>query len=276
MRTTMTAAVLAVFVLAAALPGPQVKVVDGQNVAFEVVSIKPHKVDERGARIGLQPGGRWVMVNVTTAGLIMTAYPSKTSELVGAPAWVNSERFDIDARAAFEPNPEQERTMLRALLVDRFKLAAHIETQERPVYNLVLARADRRLGPQLHRIDVDCATYKRPTTGGAAAGGAGASSASGDIPPCSYRMSGGATTLTFVSGGQTLESLGDRIAGLAGRPVIDKTGLAGYYAFRLEFGVDDALSVFTALQEQLGLKLEATRGPIDVVVIDQIERPTEN
>jgi len=253
----------------------QSKPADTASPTFDVVSIKPHRVVERGGRIGFQPGGRFVMVNVTVAGLIAWAYPSKTNELVGAPAWVESERFDVDARAAFEPTGEQERAMLRALLADRFKLASHLEAQQHSVYNLVVARADGRLGPKLRRIDVDCATYKQSTTTGTSASNS-SSAASRDIPPCTYRMSGSTATMTVVSGGQTLESLGDRIAGLAGRPVLDKTGLAGYYAFTLEFGVDDALSVFTALQEQLGLKLEPARAPIDVLIVDRIQRPTEN
>ena len=212
------------------------------------------------------------MVNLTVAGLILSAYPTKVSDLVGAPPWVASERFDVDARATFEPTPEQERMMLRALLADRFKLAAHYEVQERPIYNLVVARADRRFGPQLRRIDLDCATYKPqiPTRGTPEPKAA-------DIPTCGYRMSGASTTLTITSGGRNMQSLADAISNAAGRPIFDKTGLTGYYAFTLEFmGGTDGVSIFTALQEQLGLRLEPARGPVDVVVIDRIERPTEN
>ena len=104
------------------------------------------------------------MVNVPAAGLIRTAYPSPVDDLIGAPAWVISERFDVDARATFEPRAEQERMMLRALLADRFKLAAHYETPERPIYNLVVARADGRLGPQLRRIESSITSSDRRRT----------------------------------------------------------------------------------------------------------------
>ncbi len=239
-------------------------------VEFDAVSIKPNKTSAASAGFG-GSGGRWTMANIPASGLILSAYPTLTFELLGAPAWVESERFDVDARAAFEPTAEQKRTMLRALLADRFKFAAHYETQERPIYNLVVARADGRPGRQLRHIDIDCATYKPQIPGG----GAPAPSAA-DPPPCSFRMSGGSGML-IVSGGRTLQSLADSIAPLAGRPILDKTGLTGYYAFTLESGgFDGGLSIFTALEEQLGLKLEPTRGPVDVLFVDHIERPSEN
>jgi uncharacterized protein (TIGR03435 family) len=241
------------------------------TLAFDVVSIKPHKVVERGARIGFEPGGRFVMVNATMAGLILTAYPTKTGEFVGAPDWVSSERFDVDARTGFEPAHDQQQVLLRHLLADRFTFAAHYESQEKPVYNLVLSRADGRLGPRIRRIDVDCATYKPdPQNRGTAV-------SPSDMPPCSYRMSGGATTLMIMSGGRTLQALGDSIQSLAGRPIVDKTGLNGYFAFTFEMpGPDEPGALFTALQEQLGLKLEPARAPIDMLIVDRIERPTEN
>jgi len=159
--------------------------------------------------------------------------------------------------------------MLRALLADRFKFAAHYETQQRPIYTLVLARADGRLGPQLRHIDIDCATYKPDPDASART--------SADAPPCTFRVTG-AQTSKMVSGGRTMQQLADSISNEAGRPIFDKTGLTGYYVFTLE---DDGfnpngLSIFTALQEQLGLKLESARGPVDVLVIDHIERPTED
>jgi len=241
------------------------------KLVFDVVSIKAHKVVERGARIGFEPGGRFVMGNVTVAGLILSAYPTKTGEFVGAPEWVSSERFDVDARAGFEPTHDQQQALLRHLLADRFTFTAHYESQEKPVYNLVLTRADGRLGPRIRRIDVDCATYKPdPTTRNVAA-------SASDMPPCSYRMSGGATTLMIMSGGRTLQALGDSIQSFAGRPIVDKTGLSGYFAFTFEMpGPDEPGAIFTALQEQLGFKLEPARAPIDMLIVDRIERPTEN
>jgi uncharacterized protein (TIGR03435 family) len=241
------------------------------NLAFDVVSIKPHKVVERGGRIGFEPGGRFVMVNLTVAGLVLSAYPTKTGEFAGAPDWVSSDRFDVDARAGFEPTRDQQQVLLRNLLADRFTFAAHYESQEKPVYNLVLTRADGRLGPRIRRIDVDCATYKPDPNAPSAA------TSASDLPPCSYRMSGGARTLMIVSGGRTLQALGDSMQSFAGRPIVDKTGLNGYFAFTFEMpGPDEPGALYTALQEQLGLKLEPARAPIDVLIVDHIQRPTEN
>jgi uncharacterized protein (TIGR03435 family) len=231
-------------------------------VTFDVVSIKANKTGSGHHEIGWS-GARWTMTNVPAAGLILTAYPGRTDELMGAPVWVTAESFDIDARAVFDPTADQEQIMLRQLLKNRFKLVAHFETRERPVYNLVVARSDGRL----RHVDIDCEAYRRGTIVLPPA----------DPMPCSFRMSGGGA-MTMVSGGRTMQSLADTLSGAAGRPVFDKTGLAGLYGFGLEYGGagTDDLSVFTALQEQLGLKLESARGPVEVLVIDHIEHPTEN
>ena len=246
----------------------QSKPASERALAFDVVSIKPNKSGEGRRSIG-GSGAGWRMVNVSAAGLILTAYPGRTDELLGAPAWVTSERWDVDARATFEPSRDQERIMLRTLLADRFKLAAHVETQQRPIYNLVVARADGRLGPRLRRIEIDCETFKRPAVARDAP-----PPPANEPPPCSFRMSAGSTVM-MTSGGRTLQSLADVLSPMAGRPVFDRTGLTGYYAFTLEhagLGTDDA-SLFTALQEQLGLKLEAGRASIEVLVVDRVERP---
>lgn len=258
----------AIVALLAPVLGAQSKPAEG-NLAFDVVSVKPNKTGASRASIGGAGGGRWTMVNVSVAGLILTAYPGRTNELLRAPDWVTSERFDIDARATFEPTRDQERMMLRALLADRFSFTGHMETPERPIYNLVVARADGRLGPQLRRIDIDCATYKRPTPA--------RDSPPDEAPPCSFRMSAG-DSVTIISGGRTMQSLADTISSDAGRPVFDRTGLDGYYAYKLEHGGarTDGVSLFTALQEQLGLKLEPARGPVEILAIDRIERPREN
>ena len=201
---------------------------------------------------------------MSAAGLILTAYPGRTNELLGAPAWVTSERFDVEARATFEPTPDQERMMLRALLADRFKFVAHMETPERPIYNMVVARADGRLGPQLRRIDIDCATYKRPTLAGDTAG----------RRPATVQLQNERGQLGHDHLWTSNHAVTGRSRSPQGldAPVFDKTALAGYYAYRLEHaGVGtDGPSLFTAMQEQLGLKLEPTRGPVEILVIDLI------
>jgi uncharacterized protein (TIGR03435 family) len=237
-----------------------------RDLRFDAVSIKPHQGSSNGGSIGWQPGGRWVQVNSTIGGLIRSAYPTKV-DLQAAPSWVDSEQFDVEARAAFDPNPDDRRALLRQLLAERLHFSAHYESLDRPVYRLVLAR-EGRVDPRLRRIDIDCSMY-RPDRGAAAGNATGA-------VPCRFSLSGG-TSLTMVSSGQTMQSFGDTISNLAGRPIVDKTGLSGYYAFTVEgLGFDDNQSIFTALQEQLGLKLDSGRAPVDVLVIDHIEKPTED
>ena len=238
---------------------------------FEVASIKLNKTQSRRSIGG--SGGRWTMTNVAIEGLILSAYPPTPmmdDAVQGAPDWVMSDRYDVEAKAAFVPTKEQERLMLRALLAERFNFKAHYETHERPVYNLVVARADGRLGPQLHHIDLDCETYKADPN-------ALQEWTPDKVPPCAFSISGGNAT-KMVSGGRTMQQLADSVSGEAGRPVFDKTGLNGYYAFTLESGGFDpnGLSVFTSLQEQLGLKLESARGAVQILVIEHIERPTED
>jgi uncharacterized protein (TIGR03435 family) len=124
----------------------------------------------------------------------------------------------------------------------------------------------------MRRIDFDCATYK-PDPNSRPPAPAGS-----EMPPCTYRMSGG-TSLLIVSGGRTMQGIADNLQGPVGRPIIDKTGLSGSYAFTLDMaGFDDPGpgAIFTALQEQLGLKLESSRAPINMLIVDRIERPTEN
>jgi uncharacterized protein (TIGR03435 family) len=236
-------------------------IAQSEPVTFDVVSIKANKTGS-GGEIGWA-GARWTMTNVSAEGLIDWAYPRRTDEVIGAPAWVDSERFDIDARAAFEPTSELRQVLLRQLLAERFKLAAHFEAQQRPIYNLIVARSDARL----RHVDIDCDAFRRGALVLPPA----------DPMPCTTRFRAG-ESMVMVSGGQTMQSLADTLSNAAGRPVFDKTGLAGLYAFKLEYGGagPDALSVFTALQEQLGLKLESARGSVEVLVIDHIEHPTEN
>lgn len=240
------------------------------GVAFEVVSIKPNTTGSMGGRCCWEPGGLYTGVNMTAAGLIRGGYATKVREFIGAPDWLERDRFDVTARAGFEPTPEEQRRLVQAFLADRFKLAAHYQSQERPVYGLVLARADGTLGPQLRKIDVDCATYKR--------GESPLTRSSAGAPPCSFRMNaGGDNKVAIVSGGRTMDELGDTLSGLVGRPVIDRTNLTGYYEFSMEYPADETGGpLFTALREQLGLKLESSRAPLDVLVIDHIERPTQD
>lgn len=270
---TRSSCLLATIVLSVGSVGAQ----EGTRT-FEVVSIRRSTNPDTDWSSGARPGGRWVLVNGGILQIIRTAYPAESSEYVGGPDWLRRERYDVTAvgppattRADLEP-------MLRALLAKRFNFKGHYETLERPVYDLVLLRAGGPPPAGLRRIDIDCEARrdanvrgaKPPETPAPASGAA----------PCSVQMSY-SDRARIRSGGQTMAEFARLLTGQAARVVRDRTGLAGYFEFEMTFTANPQAdgnepSLFTALQERLGLKLEPSRGPVQVFVIDQIERPTEN
>lgn len=294
-------------VLAAALLAPVAPLArSGQSPApapqpqFEVASIKPNKSGDGRVMLGLQPGGRFNATNVTLRMLIRNAYQIQDFQLVGGPSWLTEDRFDIVAKAedgtvSLAPPPPGQPSpislMIRALLAERFKLVLHEENRDMAIYALILARSDGKFGPQLKKSDTDCAAL-------AAARGRGAGgppplpTPGAPPPPCSIRIGPG----SLIASGQTLTQFASSLGNFAGRIVVDKSGLEGGYDFTLNWTPDQAAnrppgappgpdgapvdpngpSLFTALQEQLGLKLDSQRGPVKVFVIDRVERPTEN
>jgi uncharacterized protein (TIGR03435 family) len=246
----------------------------GARPTFEVATIKRNHSVETDWSFGAQPGGRWRMVNRSIATMIHEAYPTQSRELVGAPAWVISDKYDVIAKGEGNPTRELIRQMLQTLLLERFKLASHVEMQERPVFALVIARNDGRPGPGLQLSKLDCDAVNKARSAGRKPDGP---MPANGAPPCGW--AGNGESIRF--GGLPLSRLGEAIAGqMDGRVVIDKTGLAGNYEFTLSYSIlpppNDTPSVFTALQEQLGLKLAPDRAPVQVLVIDRIERPTED
>lgn len=224
---------------------------------FDVVSIKPNTSGEQGGTNRAQPG-RLVGINVTVLRLIGMAY-RPIQEFEGGPDWIRTERFDIEGKADGTPNQQQMQTMLRALLADRFHLVARIEQRHRPIYELTRARRDRRLGPQLRASKAECA------------GGPGT---------CGVRMLDGALS----SQGITMSRLAAELS-FVGRPVVDRSELPGAFEVDLKWTPDTAAagapvdglpSIFTAIQEQLGLRLEPAMGPVDVLVIEGAQRPAAN
>ena len=191
----------------------------------------------------------------------------KGSESIAPTDWIVTERYDIIAQAARDIAPGELPVMLQGLLRDRFNFSGHTETRERPAYALVLARSDGRLGPRLRRVAVDCQDAEAVRQATASAGGKG--------PVC-----GGQANSTNISlRGFSLDALARALAGPAGRLVVNRTGIAGAFDIDVNWATvdsQDGVSIFTAVQEQLGLKLESTTAPFDVLVIDRIERPTEN
>jgi uncharacterized protein (TIGR03435 family) len=235
--------------------------------AFEIVSIKPSP--EPNGRFGVIPGvpqgpGRWVAQNATLAAILRTVYSDYRfpGQIVGAPEWVEREMWHIEATYPPDTPNAEVRRMAQALLADQFKLVTHVEQRALPVFALVPASADRRLGPRL-----------RLPSGNCVAGTVSQECASG------YTMRG--TTLTFRARNLDLTPLLDVLAETVERPVVDQTDLSGRFDIDLEWSIatstapsnSDAVTVFTAVQEQLGLKLEPAREVVDVLVIDSVEPP---
>lgn len=229
-----------------------------------VASVKPNNSVEPRALSEYSPGGRFTATATTVTTLVRSAYRIQGYQLVGAPGWFSSKRYDISAKADESPAPTQQ-TLLRAVLRDQFKLVVHEETRELPVF--ALARSDGRPGPRLVKSDFDCAAY---------AASPHPAPAPGSAVLCGARSNTGSFSGKAVAMSQLAASLGF----FAGRFVVDKTGLAGGYDMELTWTPDeksaagaDGPSLFTALQEQLGLKLIAERGPVNVLVVERAAEP---
>ena len=252
--------------------------------SFEVASVKQNRSGEFFGSFGYEPGGQLVVVNNPVRTLIRSAYSVQNYQILGGPEWTSSDRYDVSARAAGNPSAEQLKLMLRRLLGERFKLVARRETREIPIYALVSAQPGRPVGPDLRRAAVDC----RAIAADAEKRGIAPQlpQPQGSRPACGTRSSPGLMMGTGVS----MADVAGNLAGPAGRMVVDKTGLSGSWDLDLKYVSDqpsppipglppalsDGASLFTALQEQLGLKLESQVAPVDVLTIVSIERPTEN
>ena len=248
---------------------------------FDAVSIKRNVSDVITSRsVGERPGGVFILSGMAVAPVIRAAYPADTSDLIGAPDWVSSEIYDLTARANRDVPRDEMQAMLRAMLAERFKLAVHYEMQERPVYALVVARADGRLGSNLKRSDLDCDAIQAARRAGSKEP---APATSNGAPACGMSMRG-TTGMEVLLGARPLSSLASSFGAVAGRVVIDKTGLNGNYDVTLNYMPQPSAnpqpgeppSIFTAVEEQLGLKLQPDRAQLRVLVIDRIEPPTDN
>jgi uncharacterized protein (TIGR03435 family) len=262
--------------------------------SFDVASIKPNKTGSGRHSLSLDmPGGRVRAINVSLAGFMTAAYQVPASRILGAPAWFDSEEFDIEATSEGNPTEDQNRLRLQSLLTDRFKLAMHHETRQLPLYALVLAKPGK-LGPQLHLDDEKCGpSPAAPLSASPAAGSSSSTPSSINCGDTSGSMTSG--RVRVLGRAVTVSELVMTLAGSPSnpnvdRPIVDRTGLTAAIDFTLEFaplqltflssqpGTDASAlpSIFTALQEQLGLKLEAQTGPVDVLVIDHVEEPSPN
>ncbi len=248
---------------------------------LEVVSIKPTPAGTAGGSFGARPGGGIVTVNMPVSSLISLAYELQSSDAIeGAPDWFFRDGFDVNARTAPGLTPEQTRNIWRAVFADRFKLKARYETRDVPAYAVVLARPDRPLPSGLKRIEADCAALTAARQRGETPPPPPLTS-TGE-PPCGARYTGG----MVVSTGMTIANFVRSIQAGTGRVLVDRTGLQGDYEFTFTYSSprpgaadaaslgDDRPSIFTALQEQLGLTLEPTRTTSEFLIIEHIERPT--
>jgi uncharacterized protein (TIGR03435 family) len=253
---------------------------------FEVVSIKRSDPSAQ-LRLGMTPG-RIDMVGVTVRVVAATVLPLQ--RVFGWPDGIDDERYAISAKMPDGASLAARQMAIRNLLKDRFKLVTHTETRELPIYNLVLARSDGRLGPELEESSAECQAVAKEWVQ-AARGGAPAQAPPPAVERCISSLPG---IGTFSGKGWPMGSLVNLLPQMVGRPVIDRTGLTNLYDFTLKWMPEpaigtsllglppvprppedpDAPNIFTALQEQLGLKLESGRGPVEVIVIDRLEKPT--
>jgi uncharacterized protein (TIGR03435 family) len=250
--------------------------------SFEVATVKPIDAKNPHPPSVLISGDRFAATGLTLQELIKIAYDMNYGadrQVSGGPAWVGSARFDIEAKedAALaeklkkllsEQRGVQLRQMLQALLAERFKLQIHHESSELPVYQLVLAKSGSKLMPSVAQLSTN---QEDPR----------------DKPRTAVRFAGKGVLEGSDADAQTLVTALSMQPEVGGRLVVDKTGLTGKYDFTLKWtpdttqaadsnGTDTGPSLFTALQEQLGLRLESTKAPVDIIVIDHVELPSAN
>ncbi len=232
---------------------------------------------------GYRPGGRFVAGNAPVTFLIQRAYGVQGFQVVGGPSWISTDGYDIEAKPEGNTDQKQMWLMVQTLLADRFKLSMHRETRDLPVYDLQAVKGGPKLPTPAGRPCSEVLTalpgpgQPRPA------------------PPCGPGVVQAGTGLAMEGISVSMPAFAKMISTMVGREVIDKTGFAGRFSLHLEFATDALAglpnptgpdvsappdagkpTLFTALQEQLGLKLEASKGPVEVFVIDHVERPTEN
>ena len=242
---------------------------------FDVVSIKPRT----GPRVRFLPDvaaapDRYSAPDTTLMNMISFAYEIEAPQIEGGPDWLKTSRFEVNAKAPGAASRSDLRLLVKAMLTDRFQLKTHIETRELPIYALVVARGDRRPAAGLQPASEDaCKALADPAR------------RTDDQVPCGVLR---ATPEEIMAAGIGMAQLA-RILPVMGvmtgvdRVVVDKTGLTGRFAFRIRYTAanvspgaappTDAPGLFTALQEQLGLRLEPGRGPVDILIIDSAQQP---
>jgi uncharacterized protein (TIGR03435 family) len=267
MRLLLHGFILSIVFTSASLPMPA----QDHQLQYDITSVKPHNSSDGGMSIGSKSDG-FSCRNVDLKTLIANAYGIRRDLISGGPGWVESTGFDVEGKVAGQDVDAfkkltylQRDELLQNLLVERFHLKIHHETKVSAIYDLVVAKGGPKLKalppftpPQDVKNDLEAA--KRP----------------------------GAMTMypgMLKGQGLPMSQITANLANILEHTVVDKTGLTGEFDFDLKWHPDDAppptegepgVSLFTALQEQLGLKLQPTKGPVDVIVIDHAEAPSAN
>ena len=270
-----------------------IAIVAAQDPTFEVASVKQNNSGDGGQFIRMMPGNRFSATNMAPRGLITLAYQLQQFQLVGGPSWIASDHYDIigklagDQQIQFVPGqPNPIMIAMRGLLAERFKLKLHKETREMDVYNLVLIKPGVP-GKELKQSATDCAALAAARRGQPPPAAPPGPPGPNDPMPCGMMGLPG----MIRAGSQPISGLASMLTNQTGRLVFDKTGLTGTWDFSVKYlfegrggqlppGVPapdpDAPSIYTAIQEQLGMKLESSKAPVEVTVIDSIEHPTED
>ena len=254
MKRTFLVIIVSIFSLSTTFAGQE----------FEAATVKPNQSGQRGSSLPPPIGGRFTATNVSLKDLILYAYHVQDFQLSGGPSWMDSQKYDVVAKADGSAPEDQVRIMLQKLLVERFRLKVSRQNKEAPIYALVIAKN----GLKMAKSSGDC---KAPGTITAPCGG--------------FRV----RNRSIVTGQNVpLSELVDLLSILTGRVVVDKTALTGKFDIDLKWSPDATLAMtaesadsespngatlFTALQEQLGLRLESQRGPIAIVVVEDAQKP---
>jgi uncharacterized protein (TIGR03435 family) len=290
-------AALTVPILAGMMNAPFVQAQSSGAARFQVASIKPASQQPQDVQglgdLRMLPGGRVLAERVLLRYFIQSAYDLKPFQISGGPAWIDSAHYDIDAKGDANPSQSERRLMMQELLADRFKLKVHHETRQLPVYELTVAKSD----PKLMESKEGSCTAPDPNAS--------------PFPPAPGQLTACGRIFVMMSpsgarlrGGQvSMTELVRVLSNVLGRTVVDKTGLQRTFDVQLLFTPDDTLgglpapppnlspssdasrpaaspdaygNLFAAIQDQLGLKLKSAKGPVDVLVIDSVERPSAN
>jgi uncharacterized protein (TIGR03435 family) len=294
MRTKHLAIALGITAFTLASPTPSSRAALAQTPQpasphFEVTSVKQNRSESDNSKIDTKIPDRFAATNIPVIFLILYAYDLPGHQLIGAPDWTRDQGFDVvGTYPILQPSTPEIRLMVQNLLTERFALKVHREQRAIPAYDLVVARKDGRLGPQILKSKVDCTAWKALNHSKLDAGGPSPVSPSGKRPECMIL-----TTRKYITGGAiTIHDLTADLGAIVDKPIIDKTGLAGAYDIDLQWDPvgmyagrpSDASStadpsgpsIFTALEEQLGLKLIPQKEKFDVLVVDQIKPPDPN